>query len=171
MDLSLKSNQTSSSDDAINKSNKHGRDITLQNKDVEIVVDTIGGTIKKVKLLNYFETTDVNSKNINLFDYENEFYVGQSGLLHDKNSSKQNQEKLAPNHHDLFVVSKEDGQKVTLEWKDKSGKIEILKKISLNDSGYKINLENIVINKSDKAWAEDSTDKSEEVVMAKEGLG
>ena len=153
MDLNVKSGQAFNKETSHNKEIKNGKEVVLQNSDVEVTIDTIGATVKKVKLLKYFETTSPGSKNINLFDYKDEFYVGQSGLLHDKDASKKNQKKLAPNHHDLFVVLEEDGKNVTLEWKDKSGQIKVLKKISLDDSGYKINVENIVINQSSRAWA------------------
>ena len=153
MDLNVKSGQAFNKEASHNKEIKNGKEVVLQNSDVEVTIDTIGATVKKVKLLKYFETTSPGSKNINLFDYKDEFYVGQSGLLHDKDASKKNQKKLAPNHHDLFVVLEEDGKNVTLEWKDKSGQIKVLKKISLDDSGYKINVENIVINQSSRAWA------------------
>ena len=153
MDLNVKSGQAFNKETSHNKEIKNGKEVVLQNSDVEVTIDTIGATVKKVKLLKYFETTSPGSKNINLFDYKDEFYVGQSGLLHDKDASKKNQKKLAPNHHDMFVVLEEDGKNVTLEWKDKSGQIKVLKKISLDDSGYKINVENIVINQSSRAWA------------------
>ena len=153
MDLNVKSGQAFNKETSHNKEIKNSKEVVLQNSDVEVTIDTIGATVKKVKLLKYFETTSPGSKNINLFDYKDEFYVGQSGLLHDKDASKKNQKKLAPNHHDLFVVLEEDGKNVTLEWKDKSGQIKVLKKISLDDSGYKINVENVVINQSSRAWA------------------
>lgn len=153
MDLNVKSGQAFNKETSHNKEIKNGKEVVLQNSDVEVTIDTIGATVKKVKLLKYFETTSPGSKNINLFDYKDEFYVGQSGLLHDKDASKKNQKKLAPNHHDMFVVLEEDGKNVTLEWKDKSGQIKVLKKISLDDSGYKINVENVVINQSSRAWA------------------
>jgi len=153
MDLSVKSNQNTNNKVVNKKQIKNGKDIILRNKDVEITIDTIGGTVKKVKLLNYYQTTSPDSRNINLFDYENDYYVGQSGLLHDKNSSKQNQNNLAPNHHDLFTVVIEETSKATLEWRNKSGNIKVLKKIYLDDSGFKISVENVVINKSNRAWA------------------
>ena len=120
MDLNVKSGQAFNKEASHNKEIKNGKEVVLQNGDVEVTIDTIGATVKKVKLLKYFETTSPGSKNINLFDYKDEFYVGQSGLLHDKDASKKNQKKLAPNHHDLFVVLEEDGKNVTLEWKDKA---------------------------------------------------
>ena len=136
-----------------NTTKKKGDNILLSNNEIEITVDTLGGTIKRSKLLNYFETTDENSLNINLLDYEKEYYVAQSGLLHDKNSAKENQKKLAPNHHDVYEVLNKKNNAVTLEWKSKDGKIKVLKKIYLNDVGYQINIENTVINSSNKAWA------------------
>ena len=135
------------------ESKKKGEIILLSNNVIEITIDTIGGTIKRSKLLNYFDSTDENSLNINLLDYEKEYYVAQSGLLHDKNSAKENKNKLAPNHHDKYKVVNKENNAVTLEWKSKNGKIKVLKRIYLNDTGYQINIENTVINSSNKAWA------------------
>ena len=44
--------------------NKMGELLVISNKDVQVTIDTIGGTIRKVELLNYFKTTDENSENI-----------------------------------------------------------------------------------------------------------
>ena len=63
--------------------NKIGELLVISNRDVQVTIDTIGGTIRKVELLNYFQTTDENSENISLLDYEKDFYIAQSGLLHD----------------------------------------------------------------------------------------
>ena len=132
---------------------KSGDHILLSNNEIEITVDTIGGTIKRSRLLNYFETTDENSTNINLLDYEREYYVAQSGLLHDRNSTKENFNKLAPNHHDIYEVKNKTKGTLILEWNSKDKKIKVLKKIYLNEKGYQINVENTVINNSNKAWA------------------
>ena len=88
----------------LDENKKKGENILLSNNAIEITIDTVGGTIKRSKLLNYFESTDENSLNINLLDYEKEYYVAQSGLLHDKNSLKENKNKLAPNHHDVYEI-------------------------------------------------------------------
>ena len=132
---------------------KSGDHILLSNNEIEITVDTVGGTIKRSRLLNYFETTDENSTNINLLDYEREYYVAQSGLLHDRNSTKENFNKLAPNHHDIYEVKNKTKGTLILEWNSKDKKIKVLKKIYLNEKGYQINVENTVINNSNKAWA------------------
>ena len=134
-------------------SNANGDEIVISNDDIEIIVDTLGGTIKEAKLLKYFETTDLDSKNIKLLDYQNDFYIAQSGLLHDKNSNNKNEEKLAPNHYDLFKVKSKNNDSITLEWTNPNQDITVLKKIYLNNAGYEINIENIIINKSKKAWA------------------
>jgi YidC/Oxa1 family membrane protein insertase len=127
--------------------------VFISNTDLKITIGTIGGTIKRSELLNYFETTEENSKNINLFDYENDYYVAQSGLLHDKNSANTKVNKLAPNHHDVYTVKSKDNNSVELEWVNKKENIRVLKKISLDETGYKINIENTIINNSNKAWS------------------
>ena len=130
-----------------------GKQLIISNNELRIVVDTAGGTIKEAKLLKYFETTEPGSENIKLLDYKSDFYVAQSGLLHDRNSSEENLDELAPNHHDLFFIKDQKNNGVTLEWRNKNKGIVVLKEIYLDDSGYKINIENTIINNSNKAWA------------------
>ena len=133
--------------------NTVGENIIISNNDLQIVIDTLGGTIKEVKLLEYFESTDPNSESIKLLDYQKDFYIAQSGLLHDKNLNNKNENKLAPNHHDVFIVKSKKNNSLTLEWTNLNKDITVLKKIYLENTGYKINIENTVINNSEKAWA------------------
>ena len=132
---------------------KTGEELTLSNNDLTITIDTAGGTIKKADLLNYFETTEPNSKNISLLDFEKDYYVAQSGLLHDKSSNRIEKPKLAPNHHDLYIVKSKRNNSLVLEWKNEDSGIKVLKKIYLDEAGYRINIENTVINGSNKAWS------------------
>ena len=132
---------------------KTGEELTLSNNDLTITIDTAGGTIKKADLLNYFETTEPNSKNISLLDFEKDYYVAQSGLLHDKSSNRIEKPKLAPNHHDLYIVKSKKNNSLVLEWKNEDRGIKVLKKIYLDEAGYRINIENTVINGSNKAWS------------------
>lgn len=132
---------------------KTGEELTLSNNDLAITIDTAGGTIKKADLLNYFETTEPNSKNISLLDFDKDYYVAQSGLLHDKSSNRIEKPKLAPNHHDLYIVKSKRNNSLVLEWKNEDRGIKVLKKIYLDEAGYRINIENTVINGSNKAWS------------------
>ena len=136
-----------------NLKNIAGEEIALSNDELKIIVDTKGGTVKEAKLLKYFETTDLDSENIKLLDYQNDFYIAQSGLLHDKNLNKKNENKLAPNHHDLFKVKSKKDDSIILEWTNAKQDITVFKKIYLDNAGYKINIEHTVINKSKKAWS------------------
>ena len=136
-----------------NLKNIAGEEIALSNNELKIIVDTKGGTVKEAKLLKYFETTDLDSENIKLLDYQNDFYIAQSGLLHDKNLNKKNENKLAPNHHDLFEVKSKKDDSIILEWTNAKQDITVFKKIYLDNAGYKINIEHTIINKSKKAWS------------------
>ena len=136
-----------------NLKNIAGEEIALSNDELKIIVDTKGGTVKEAKLLKYFETTDLDSENIKLLDYQNDFYIAQSGLLHDKNLNKKNEKKLAPNHHDLFKVKSKKDDSIILEWTNAKQDITVFKKIYLDNAGYKINIEHTIINKSKKAWS------------------
>ena len=132
--------------------NKMGELLLISNKDVQVTIDTIGGTIRKVELLNYFKTTDENSENISLLDYEKDFYIAQSGLLHDVETNNSKKIKLAPNHHDVFSVSKKLDNEIVLQWQNESKSISVIKKIGLENNGFKIIVENSVINNSNQVW-------------------
>ena len=136
-----------------NLKNIAGEEIAISNDELKIIVDSKGGTVKEAKLLKYFETTDLDSENIKLLDYQNDFYIAQSGLLHDKNLNKKNENKLAPNHHDLFKVKSKKDDSIILEWTNAKQDITVFKKIYLDNAGYKINIEHTIINKSKKAWS------------------
>ena len=147
---SLEKNQEQRKSNLLNKKDEH---VFLSNTDLKITIGTIGGTIKRTELLNYFETTEEDSANINLFDYENDYYVAQSGLLHDKNSANTKVNNLAPTHRDVYTIKSKKNNSVVLEWINKKRNIRVLKKISLEETGYKINIENTIINNSNKAWS------------------
>ena len=138
----------------INKSKaiKTGESLIISNDDIEVTVDTVGGTIRRVKLLNYFKTTQENSENISLLDHENDFYISQSGLLHDISTNNADSSKLAPNHHDLFSVNKKQKRSLDLRWKNKESGIVVSKKIILDEDGYKITIINNVLNNSNQIW-------------------
>ena len=132
--------------------NKMGDLLLISNKDVQVTIDTIGGTIRKVELLNYFKTTDENSESISLLDYEKDFYIAQSGLLHDVEANNSKKIKLAPNHHDVFSVLKKLDNEIVLQWQNESKSISVIKKIGLENNGFKIIVENSVINNSNQVW-------------------
>jgi YidC/Oxa1 family membrane protein insertase len=131
----------------------NGENLTINNPDIEVTISTLGGTIKKTKLLNYYKTSEKNSENINLFNYEGEYYVAQSGLLHDKSSNKNEKTGLAPNHHDLYEILSKTSDSVTLKWLAKDKDISVIKKIKLNNFGFNVEVTSQVINNSSKAWA------------------
>jgi YidC/Oxa1 family membrane protein insertase len=131
----------------------NGENLTINNPDIEVTISTLGGTIKKTKLLNYYKTSEKNSENINLFNYEGEYYVAQSGLLHDKSSNKNEKTGLAPNHHDLYEILSKTSDSVTLKWLAKDKDISVIKKIKLNNVGFNVEVTSQVINNSSKAWA------------------
>lgn len=126
--------------------------IVLYNEDIKITVGLLGGSIKRTELLNYFKTISENSENIKLLDFTDEYYVAQSGLLHDKKSTNKELKSLAPNHHELFSVKSKNNQSLVLEWENKGAKIKVLKKIYLDKSGYIVHVKNTVINNSNRAW-------------------
>ncbi len=132
--------------------NETGELVVISNKDVRVSVDSVGGTIKKIELLNYFQTTQENSENISLLDFEKDFYIAESGLKHVYKDKKSNKLKLAPGHRDVFSVSKKQTGSVVLVWQNAEKDIYVTKKISLEDRGYKVNVEHGIVNDSKQVW-------------------
>jgi YidC/Oxa1 family membrane protein insertase len=52
-----------------------------------------------------------------------------------------------------YSIKNSTSDSLTLEWVNNDKTIKVLKKIYLDDEGYKVNVDNTVINNSGKAWS------------------
>lgn len=145
--------------------------ITIKTDVFNVQLDTLGGTLVNLDLLAYpvdKKNTSVNSiRNkfglsdsekdltpIRLFDNSLEkLFLAQSGLIAGNDSAE------AANHHSIFTATQPEfvmpqGQNelvVPLTWTNGQG-LTVVKKFTFTRGSYVVNLEQTVINKTDKPW-------------------
>ncbi|WP_347987259.1 membrane protein insertase YidC [Methylomonas sp. AM2-LC] len=161
---------TGSSNATLSATTEH-QIITVKTDVVSVEIDTEGGTLRNLDLLQYpheKENTIVNKayeligiqapeKNlspIRLFDSNPEhLFLAQNGLVSSDNSS------LAPDHHATFTGEKsaytlQEGQEqinIPLTWTNEQG-LRVTKIYTFKRGSYTIDLEQKVINQSAKPW-------------------
>jgi YidC/Oxa1 family membrane protein insertase len=146
--------------------------ITVKTDVISLEIDTNGGTLRNLDLLQYpheKENTIVNKayaliglqapakdlSPIRLFDSNPEHqFLAQSGLVAGENSA------IAPDHHaafnaeqDAYVLSEgQDQLSVPLSWTDEQG-LQVTKTFIFKRGSYEIGLEQKVRNQSAKPWS------------------
>ncbi len=118
------------------------------------VIDTRGGTLVELDLLQYPETHDPDSPPFKLLEQgDTQLFIAQSGLRTGKTDAE-------PNHHALFTADQTryqlaDGAEaieVPLRWTDSKG-VQVTKTYRFNRGSYLINLGFEVSNKSAASWS------------------
>ncbi len=119
---------------------------------VRLELDTRGGDVVSLELLNYPTSKDHPDQPVHLLagDREN-YFVAQSGFLGDDRSS--------PNHHTLWQAANTDYQlaegektlRIPLTWVSPDG-VRVTKTYILNRGDYRIGLEQKVENHSAASW-------------------
>lgn len=123
-----------------------------------LTIDTKGGDVVASKLLAYPETTDVDSRPVQLFQNEEHLYIAQSGLLHDK-VGEQSKAAEAPNHNNIYAYKKknyalssgENTIKVPLFWKSPTG-VVVKKTYILKRGSFLVEVVYEVKNNSKNKW-------------------
>jgi YidC/Oxa1 family membrane protein insertase len=118
---------------------------------VRLEIDTEGGDLRLLELLQYPINKDEPDKPVQLFTDQNLVFVAQSGFIGD--------EATAPNHHSLWQAQADeyslaDGQnelRVPLNWTTPEG-VTVTKTYVLKRSSYDILLEQQVANGSQAPW-------------------
>lgn len=119
---------------------------------VKMEVDTRGGDIVSMELLNYPSSKDHPEQPFHLLvNNKDSYFVAQSGFLGD--------DRLAPNHHSVWQSAATDYQlaegektlRIPLTWNNPDG-VTVTKTFVLNRGEYRINLEQTVKNHSGIAW-------------------
>jgi YidC/Oxa1 family membrane protein insertase len=146
--------------------------ITVKTDVIALEIDTQGGTIRNLDLLNYpveKDNTIVNNLRemigltvsekkpvpVRLFNSdEKKLFIAQSGLIADSDSV------TAPNHQTIFTKEQDSytlqpGQEsltVPLKWTDNNGLI-VTKLFTFKPGSYEITLEQKIINNTGTAWS------------------
>ena len=130
---------------------------------LELEISARGGDIIRADLLEQPQSIDTPEVPFRLLNNKEgaNFYVVQSGLLHDQISGvdRETLRKKAPSHHEEYQtrqqeVVMEDGEEVlrtVLQWNSGDG-IGVDKIYTFNRGSYLLNIEHLVKNNSDTAW-------------------
>ena len=148
-----------------------GQIITVKTDVYSVEIDTLGGTLRNLDLLDYPAEKENSSVNelrqwiglgkadkdlapTRLFNSDPEkLFLGQSGLLAETGSAN------APTHHSHFSFKKksyqlkpgQDSLTVPLTWHDNNG-LKVTKLFTFNRASYDITLKQVVNNNSSKNW-------------------
>lgn len=132
-----------------------GQRVHVKTDVFDIEIDTIGGDIRRVALLDY--PVDVNkdpSPVVLMNDKSGLFFISQTGLLA---SSKES--AYAPDHNVSYKIDKfsyelggQSELKVPLTWTSDDGKFTLTKIYTFYPGKYEIGVEHEITNNSDIAW-------------------
>lgn len=134
------------------KSLPTGKKISVLTDTLRLEVDTRGGQITSLELLDYPVNKEKPNGPIRLFSEDPpDYFVSQSGILASNNS--------APNHYSDYQAEAtqyqlqpgQDSLKVPLRWRNQDG-IEVEKSYILKRGSYLIELQQRVSNRSNNAW-------------------
>jgi len=147
--------QSSASAPAIAQQLNSGQRVSVKTDVFDLEIDTIGGDIRRVALLNY--PVDVNKDPnpvVLMNDKSGLFFISQTGLL---TASKEN--NYAPDHNVHYKISKlsfELGEqselKVPLSWTSEDGKFTLTKIYTFYPGKYEIAVEHQITNNSEQLW-------------------
>ena len=118
---------------------------------VRMEIDTEGGDIRLLELLNYPEAKDSPDSPVQLFTDKDLVFIAQNGFIGDEAS--------APNHHSQWQAQAStftlaEGQnelRVPLSWTSPEG-VTVTKTYILNRGSYDVHLEHQVANNSASPW-------------------
>ena len=114
---------------------------------LEVLIDSRGGDIKSVKLLDYPQSTDEPDQPYLLMGGENDkFFIAQSGLV--------SADAKAPSHHAIYRASQteyqlgegKDSVTVDLHWQEND--VQVVKSLTFNRGSYVIDVNHKVMANS-----------------------
>ncbi len=132
---------------------KSAQRINVRTDVYDVEIDSIGGDLRRVDLLDYPVAVDKPDQPFRLMDDGKNFFIAQAALLPVNDS-------VAPSHHQMFVADKQNYQmsegeeslEVRLSWSDGEG-VEIDKIYTFHRGSYVIDVAFEVKNNSGKPWS------------------
>ncbi|MGR9071539.1 MAG: membrane protein insertase YidC [Gammaproteobacteria bacterium] len=130
-----------------------GKTISVKTDVFSLEIDTKGGTLQNLDLLDYPVTQENPDESIRLLSSDEEkLFLAQSGLIAGNGS--------APNHHTLFssqqdryeMGADQNTLRVPLVWTDGQG-LQVTKTFVFTRGSYVIGLEQKISNRSEKDWS------------------
>lgn len=126
---------------------------------LRLEIDSRGGDVRVVDLVNYPETSKDDKKAYRLMnDANKDLYIAQSGFA-GKQDSKDGTAIAAPNHNSIYKVEKtayklDDGKeavKINLFWNSPDN-VLFVKSYELKRGSYEINVSHAIQNNSGRTW-------------------
>jgi YidC/Oxa1 family membrane protein insertase len=119
---------------------------------VDVNIDTIGGNITQIKLLDYPEELHSSDPFMLLNNSSNNRYLAQSGLLSAAGPDTQKGQAVYATDQTEYVLANDQNEiKVNLYWKDEQG-TNITKTYTFRRNSYEVGLSYQIENLSKQAW-------------------
>jgi YidC/Oxa1 family membrane protein insertase len=119
---------------------------------IDVDIDTQGGNIIQVKLLQYPQTLNSTIPVSLLNNAPDTRYIAQSGLLStDGPDTTKGQAVYTTDKTDYTLDANQNALQVKLDWKDKNG-VKITKIFTFQRDNYEIGVDYQVTNNSQQAW-------------------
>lgn len=128
-----------------------GEKVQVRTDVLQVEIDTYGGDVRNVLLLDYPVSIDDETPTALLQEQGPNLHVAQSGFSMSKGAG--------PDHHAVYEVAKtdyrlaegEDAVRVELTWRD--GGVEIIKRFIFPRGSYAVQVQYEVRNNSDAPWS------------------
>jgi len=137
--------------------NPQSKLISIKTDVLDIVIDSVGGTIIQADLPAYPVSLEQQDKAVRIID-KNKDYAAQSGLIHTAITG-QNSADLAPNHYANFSVPQQeyvlaagqDSISVPLSWSNNG--VTVTKTFTFKRGNYLVDLNQKIENTSGRDWS------------------
>ncbi|SIT69668.1 protein translocase subunit yidC [Ectothiorhodosinus mongolicus] len=124
----------------------------------DLLIDTRGGDLIQVDLPSYPVSLKTPDQATRILDERRRSYVAQSGLVHDRITDVDTEDR-APSHHAVFTAQAseyrlaegQDELRVPLVWESDEG-IRVTKTYTFRRGDFLIGLEHLVENNSNQDW-------------------
>ena len=133
--------------------------VVVETDVLRLEIDSQGGDVRVVDLLNYPETNKDDTKAFRLMsDANKDLYIAQSGFA-GKRDNKDGTAIAAPNHNTIYKIEKNsykladgrDAIKINLFWNSPEN-VLFIKSYELKRGSYQINVSHTIQNNSGKLW-------------------
>ncbi len=128
-----------------------GERVTVTSDVLQVEIDTTGGDLRVLDLLQYPVSKDQPDQPVRLFNDQGDLFIAQSGFLGDG--------AVAPTHHTVWQAESmqyrmspdQDTLRVPLTWTSDGG-VRVTKTYVFHKGSYSIQLEHAIDNRSSADW-------------------
>ncbi len=136
--------------DGNNKHTTSGERVHVKTDLLDLEIDTLGGTIQHLELLNYPVSKKQQDDKVVLLDHDgNNFYIIQGGLLSKQDGANHKTLFTAPKNN--YVLDGKDSLSVPLVWESENG-LKVIKTYTFYKGQYVADINYEVINATASDW-------------------